>query len=119
MRDNTNSFQLFLKSHGIPLAETLSINSFALSAGDALKAIGLAQENDLVILGGDVYLDRDGEIGPPEGRFAWTTDDGTGPGASALIYRDVDRRAAMAKTAILGSLGSPGERRWYSLVVIK
>ena len=96
-----------------------SIAAIALLAEDALSAIELARETNLVILGGDVYLDRDGEIGPPEGRFAWTTDDGTGPGESSLIYRDVDRRAAMAKTAVLGSLGSPGERRWYSLVVIK
>ena len=119
MRRDTGSFQLFLESHGVSLADTLSVEAFALSADDALKAIELARENDLVILGGDVYLDRDGEIGPPDGRYAWTTDVGTGTGNSFLVYRDVDKRAAIARAAILKALGPDDERRWYSLVVIK
>lgn len=119
MPNDGNAYYEFLEVHGVPLAETLDIEGFALSAGDVLRAIELARQCNLVILGGDAYFVSDGQIGPPQGHYAWTTGERRREEESPLIRRNVNERAETAKAAIARLTAAEGAKLWFSLVVIK
>ena len=79
---NADEYYTFVKNRGYAL---LGVADLVLTLNDALTAVALAREAEIVILGGDVYVRRSGEIMPAYAN--WHTDRRQGESKAAYARR--------------------------------
>lgn len=83
---NTAKYDAFIREHGHAL---FGVAEFALTLRDALNAVAVAKEEEIPILGGDVYLRRSGgQIVPAYSN--WHTDPLPGESPTDFARRSLE-----------------------------